>query len=255
MSKGTDIKQMVVVTGGTKGIGASISRKFYEQGAHVLIGSRNNNGFAESLGERARFLQVDVRSRPDHQALARAALKWSGRLDVYINGAGFSKWRPVNEIDETFWNEMIDTNLKGTFWGCQAAAEYMSGGGCVINISSLAGKRGSANNSVYCASKFGVNGLTQALAKELGPKGIRVNAVCPVYVKTDGLLKALANAKSPSQGQDIDSFLNKFASESSALEHLPTTEEVAQVCLFLASLGASAITGQCINVDCGVFPQ
>jgi len=255
MGKGADIKQTVIVTGGTKGIGAAISRKFYEQGAHILIAARSDNGLAKSLGERALFQATDVRKQSGHQALVQTALKWTGRLDVYVNCAGFSEWRPLNEVDETFWNEMIDTNLKGTFWGCKAAAEHMGKGGCIVNVSSLAGKRGSANNSAYCASKFGVNGVTQALAKELGPKGIRVNAVCPVYVKTNGLLKALADEKSPSQGKDIDSFLREFASEDSALGCIPTPEEIAQVCVFLASPEASAIAGQCINVDCGVLPQ
>jgi 3-oxoacyl-[acyl-carrier protein] reductase/meso-butanediol dehydrogenase/(S,S)-butanediol dehydrogenase/diacetyl reductase len=150
---------------------------------------------------------------------------------------------------------MIDTNLKGTFWGCKVASENLSAGGCIINISSLAGKRGSANNSVYCASKFGVNGLTQALAKELGPRGIRVNAVCPVYIQTKGLVEALSDKRSPTQGEDIESYLEKFAAENAALKRLPTGEEVAEMCLFLASDEASATTGQCINVDCGVLPQ
>ena len=151
--------------------------------------------------------------------------------------------------------DMIDTNLKGTFWGCKAASERMEKGSSIVNISSLAGKRGSANNSVYCASKFGVNGITQALAKELGPKGIRVNAVCPVYVSTDGLHQALRDKESPSQGEDITCFLDDFASDNSALCRIPTAEEVARLCVFLASPEASAITGQCINVDCGVLPQ
>ncbi len=255
MGKHMGVSQTVIVTGGTKGIGAAISRRFYEHGAYVLMAARNDNGLAESLGERARFQRTDVRRLPDHEALVQAALRWTGHLDVYINCAGFSEWRPVAEVDEAFWNEMIDTNLKGTFWGCKAAAEYMGTGGCIINISSIAGKRGTANNSVYCASKFGVNGVTQALAKELGPRGIRVNAVCPVLVTTQGLLKALSNEKSPSQGRNVESFLRGFAHENTALGNMPTPEEIAQVCLFLVSSSASAITGQCINVDCGVLPQ
>ena len=82
---------------------------------------------------------------------------------------------------------MIETNFKGTFWGCKLASQNLQHGGNIINVSSLAGKRGSANNSVYCATKFAVNGITQALAKELGARGLRVNAVCPVYVETQGL--------------------------------------------------------------------
>ena len=166
-----------------------------------------------------------------------------------------SAWRSLENIDEQFWAEMLDTNLKSVLFGAQAAARHMEKGGVILNVSSLAGKRGSANNSAYCAAKFGVNGITQALAKELGPRGIRVNAVCPVYVKTPGLQAALKNPDSPARGKDIGIYLKKFAKEQASLGRLPEAREVAELCLFLASPAASAITGQCINVDCGVLPQ
>ena len=187
--------------------------------------------------------------------LVRATLDWAGRLDVMINNAGYSEWSPVGDVDEDFWDRMVDTNLKGTFFGCRSAAEHLLQGGCIINISSLASKRGSANNSVYCASKFGVNGITQALAKELGSRGIRVNAVCPVYIRTEGLIEALDEKQAPPGGQDVEAYLRDFAAANSALGVLPTGEEIGQTCLFLASPAASAITGQCINTDCGVMPQ
>ena len=250
-----DERRTVVVTGGGKGIGASISRVFYDNGYHVVIGSRYDSGLAAELGQRAMFHSTDVRKPQELHALVQAALDWAGQLDVFINNAGFSAWRPVEKVDKDFWNQIIDTNLKGTFFGCQTAARHMKQGGCIINVSSLAGKRGSANNSIYCASKFGVNGITQALAKELGPRGIRVNAVCPVYVRTAGLLEALVEEDAPPAGRDVDAYLRDFAASNSALGTLPTGEEVAQACLFLASPAASAITGQCINVDCGVLPQ
>lgn len=249
------MKRTIIITGGAKGIGAAISCTFHVNGDHVLLASRSDNGLADQLGKRARFVACDVRRPADLHATAQAALDWTGRLDVFINNAGLSKWCPVAQVDEAFWDTMIETNLKGVFFGCQAAAAHLKRGGCIVNVSSLAGKRGSANNSVYCASKFGVNGVTQALAKELGPRGIRVNAVCPVYVRTAGLLEALAEQAAPPGGQDIDVYLRDFATSSSALGTLPTGEEIAQACLFLASPAASAITGQCINVDCGVLPQ
>ena len=252
---GKDANRTVIITGGGRGIGAAITRAFYEESDHVFIGSRTDTGLASRLGERAQFCKTDVRFEEDLRILVQKALDWTGRLDIFINCAGFSEWSSINEVDLDFWNNMIDTNLKGTFLGCKVSAEHLSEGGAIINVSSLAGKRGSANNSVYCASKFGVNGITQALAKELGPRGIRVNAVCPVYIRTDGVLKALDNPQSPAGDGDIEEYLGDFAETNTALKRLPTGGEVARLCLFLASDAASAITGQCINVDCGVLPQ
>lgn len=249
------VERTVVVTGGTRGIGVAITRAFYASGAYVVVGARKDNGLADELGTRARFQATDVRKRLDHHALVHEALEWTGRLDVFVNCAGLSGWRRVDRVDEEFWMEIIDTNLKGTFFGCQAAAVALQQQGCIINVSSLAGKRGSAHNAIYCASKFGVNGITQALAKELGPRGIRVNAVCPVYVETEGLLEALVGQDAPAAGKDVEAYLSEFTRMNSALGSLPTADEVARVCLFLASPEASAITGQCINVDCGVLPQ
>ena len=99
-----------------------------------------------------------------------------------------------------------------------------------------------------------MNGLTQALAKEVGPRGIRVNAVCPVLIPTENLIGALKSPYGPGKG-DAAGFISKFAADNAALKRLPTGAEIAAMCLFLASEAASAITGQCINVDCGVFPQ
>ena len=245
----------VVITGGGKGIGASIARSFHQAGYHVVLGSRQDSGLAGKLGDRAMFHAVDVCQRDQVERLVDTAVEWSGGLDAMVNNAGFSEWRPLDAVDEAFWVRMIETNLSGTYWGCQAAAAALAAGGSIVNLSSLAGKRGSANNSVYCASKFGVNGITQALAKELGGRGIRVNAVCPVYVRTEGLLAALEDENAPPGGAPVDAYLRDFAASQAALKHLPSGEEIGQACVFLASEAASAITGQCINVDCGVLPQ
>lgn len=245
----------VIITGGNKGIGEAISEAFWKNGYFVIIGARTSSHLVKKLDERIAFKKTDVRSESSMNALVKYALKVSGRLDVFINCAGFSRWAPLEKVDAKFWDSMIDTNLKGTFLGCKAASKYLPDSGVIINVSSIAGKRGSANNSVYCASKFGVNGITQSLAKELGPKGIRVNAVCPVYVKTHGVLEALRRPFSPAAGQKINQYLENFASDNSALKRLPKADEIAAMCVFLASAHASAITGQCINVDCGVLPQ
>jgi NAD(P)-dependent dehydrogenase (short-subunit alcohol dehydrogenase family) len=248
-------QRTTIVTGGTSGIGAAIATAFLKAGDHVVIAARNDNGFAMKLGKRAKFVKTDVSKPAELHSLVQAAMEWTGRVDVMINNAGLSAWRPLDKIDETFWTTMQDVNLKSVLFGCQAAAAVMRKGGSIINVSSMAGKRGTANNAVYCAAKFGVNGVTQALAKELGPRGIRVNAVCPVLVMTNGLRDALMREHAPAHGKPVEEFLDSFAKANAALGRLPEAEEVAQLCVYLASPAASAITGQCPNVDCGVFPQ
>ena len=248
-------ERTILITGGSHGIGAAISEAFHAAGQYVVIAGRTDTGLATALGQRCRFISTDVRHPRSLRELVRQVLDWTGRLDVLVNNAGFSAWRPLAKINEAFWQDMVDTNLKSVLFACQAAAPHLPRGGSIINISSLAGKRGSANNSVYCATKFGVNGITQSLAKELGPLGIRVNAVCPVYVHTAGLEEALSNVHSPTGGKDIPNYLAAFAVTQSALGVLPTAVQVADTCVFLSSSAADAITGQCLNVDCGVMPQ
>jgi 3-oxoacyl-[acyl-carrier protein] reductase/meso-butanediol dehydrogenase/(S,S)-butanediol dehydrogenase/diacetyl reductase len=245
----------VLVTGGGRGIGAHITRAFHAAGERVVIASRTDSGLAGELGERVRFVACDVTRAADLRGAIDATIAWAGRLDVLVNNAGRSAWRPLEGIDEAFWTAMIATNMTSVLFACQAAAPHLRAGAAIINVSSLAGKRGSANNAAYCAAKFGVNGLTQALAKELGPRGVRVNAVCPVYVETEGLADALVDDDAPPHGQPAEAYLAEFARTQAALGRLPTGSEVAAVCLTLASAAVSAVTGQCLNVDCGVLPQ
>ena len=247
--------KLITITGGTKGVGAAIANFFLDKGWFVVIGSRNKTGLAKSKHPRLSFKKIDVRIEKDHEAFVKFALKKNKNYLCAINCAGISGWKPIEEVTPQFWSQIIDTNLKGTFLGCKIASKFLKKGSAIINISSLAGKRGSANNSVYCSSKFAVNGLTQSLAKELGAKEIRVNAVCPVYIETSGLNKALNNKNSPSKGKNVNNFIDNFAKTNSALNKMPTGEDVANFCYFLSSKEAGAITGQCINIDCGVMPQ
>lgn len=247
-------QKSVVITGGNRGIGFSITEAFIEAGYYVVVGARQELGLSDKFGDNVNFIQIDVRDENSHIKLVEAAIAKTGKLDVYVNNAGFSEWRPIENIDNGFLDDILATNLKGAFWGCKAAASVMQKGANIINISSIAGKRGSSNNSAYVASKFGMNGLTQSLAKELGPKGIRVNALCPVLVPTDGLIEALKDPLSPAKGLPEEFILN-FTKANAALDRLPKSEEIASMCLLLVSDSASAVTGQCINVDCGVFPQ
>jgi NAD(P)-dependent dehydrogenase (short-subunit alcohol dehydrogenase family) len=244
----------VVITGGNKGIGEAITRCFLNAGYTVFVGAREKMDFFNFASKNLHFITTDVRSEFAHQQLVRSAIDATGRLDVYVNNAGLSGWKSIAEITDEFLDHLISTNIKSVVWGCKAAAAVMNPGSAIINISSLAGKRGSANNTAYCATKFAVNGITQSLAKELGARGIRVNALCPVLVSTPGLLVALAGPDAPGGG-DPAGFIDNFRKANAALGRLPTGEEVGKFALYLAGEDASAITGQCINVDCGVFPQ
>jgi NAD(P)-dependent dehydrogenase (short-subunit alcohol dehydrogenase family) len=247
-------RKTVVITGGTRGIGLDITKAFVEANYLVYVGARSKPS-ADHLPANVTVIETDVRKESDVLRLVSAASEASGRVDTLVNNAGYSEWRPIEKINESFLLDILATNLMGAFWGCKAAAAFMTQAGSIINVSSMAGKRGSANNSAYVATKFAMNGMTQSLCKELGPRGIRVNGVCPVLIPTPGLIDALHSADSPAGGGDALTFIAKFAEGNSALKRMPTGAEVAAACVFLSSDAASAITGQNINIDCGVFPQ
>lgn len=245
----------VVITGGSRGIGREITASFVSAGYTVIVGARHSHNVEELAPSQVIFHSMDVRDEVSHIQLAKIAIDATGTLDAWVNNAGVSEWMPIAKIDNSFFDKLMGINLKGAFWGCKAAAHYMRDkGGAIINISSIAGKRGSAQNAMYCATKFGMNGLTQSLAKELGPCGIRVNSLCPVLVKTKGLTDALNEPYSPANGNS-EKFLHDFTKSNSATGFLPSGEDVGSMAVYLCSQDNRAITGQCINVDCGVFPQ
>ena len=246
--------KVVIITGGNKGIGLAITKKFVESGYYVIVGARSSIKIEKKYQDSVKFINSDVSSEKSHIKLVNEAISKHGRLDCYINNAGYSAWMPIEEMKDKFLTNLLNTNLKGAFWGCKVASKNLKKDGSIINVSSIAGKRGSKNNSAYVASKFGMNGLTQSLAKELGERGIRVNAVCPVLISTDGLIKALLEKHSPAKNDPME-FIRNFSDNNSALKRMPTSDEIGDFCVFLASDNASAITGQCVNIDCGVLPQ
>ena len=246
--------KVVIVTGGSSGIGFDIVKKYLKNEWYVLVLARKKYSYF-SLNKKFHFLKGDVSNENSHKNIVKLALKLYGRIDCYINCAGVSEWKSIDKVNTRFWNKIIGTNLLGTMWGCKIASKNLKKGGSIINISSIAGKRGSTNNSIYCASKFGVNGLTQSLSKELGSRNIRVNALCPVYIKTPGLKKALKDVISPTKGKNINNYLEDFSTVNSAIKQLPSGEDVANLCFYLSSINAKVITGQCINIDSGVLPQ
>lgn len=246
-------KKTVIIAGASKGIGLTISKKYISQNYETIILSRTRPNL--KLNENFQWYCVDLTNENKVNSVVKKIFKKNKKIDILINNIGISKWRPITKIDQNFLDLMFHTNLYSIFFLTKHIAKHFIKlkSGNIINISSIAGKRGTKNNSVYCATKFGLNGFTQSLCKELGPYNIRVNAVCPVLIKTPGLMKEINKNYSPAF-KDKNFFLN-FINSNSSLNSLPTAEDVANMVYFLTSDESSSITGQSINIDCGVLPQ
>lgn len=244
----------VLITGGGKGIGREISKHLIDQGYQVISLSRSDAGNIKS--KNFNHYDCDISNEPDIKNVISEIKTNFGTINGVINNAGFSEWRPIEKIDQDFLNNIFSINLFGSFIIIRESLDMLENNGCIINISSIAGKRGTINNSAYCATKFAMNGMTQALSKELGNRKIRVNALCPVLIKTDGLIEALNSEFSPANKfSSTEEFLNHFIKNNSSLDSLPDANDVSNMVSFLLSNQAKSITGQCINIDCGVLPQ
>jgi len=184
---------IAVITGGGSGIGKAIAQSLADRGASVVVCGRRSDPLAETvrLIERkmgkAFALPMDVRDWSQVSATVNRVLDRFGRIDILVNNAGIAMAKPMLETTEADWDEIIDINLKGVFLCCKAVLPTMTktGDGVIVNVSSILGMTGTAKFGAYCASKFGVIGLTQVLAEELKPHGIRVYAVCPGPTDTD----------------------------------------------------------------------
>lgn len=242
----------LVITGGSKGIGLAIAQKFVEEKWFVISLSRSKTSTFNH--ENFHQINLDVRIEKDFQETCMNIKANFGEIDAFVNNAGFSEWRNIEAIDRKFLDEIFSINVFGYFYGFKYGKEIMKPNGSFVNINSLASRRGTINNSAYVATKFAVAGLMQSMSKELGAKGIRVNAINPVLIETGGLITALEDKISPAQG-DYRNFLDNFRITQTALGRLPTAEEVANLAYFLAGPQSSGITGQSINVDCGVLPN
>jgi 3alpha(or 20beta)-hydroxysteroid dehydrogenase len=182
--------RIALVTGGARGIGEAYVRALHAAGARVVIADildDQGEALATQLGDRARFVHLDVTDEAEWDAAVEAAIHAFGAVDVLVNNAGIANAAPIEHFTLAKWNAVIAVNLTGVFLGCRAVVPHMKarGSGSIINISSVEGMRGSPGLHGYTASKFGVRGLSQSLAVELGPFGIRVNSVHPGFITTD----------------------------------------------------------------------
>jgi len=192
--------KVAIITGGSRGIGFATAEKFLQEGAAVVITAsspENAEKAADLLREKYPNSQIDGMS-PDLTSLTsvkdafRKVVDKYGRIDILVNNAGVSERTPLENYTEELYNKVMDLNVKGVFTATQAASEYMAerGEGVILSTSSMVSIYGQTSGFVYPTSKFAVNGLTLSLARELGPKGIRVNAVAPGITETD-MVRAL----------------------------------------------------------------
>lgn len=253
-----------VVTGGGSGIGAATAEALAAAGAHVTLMGRdrarlaqqlrrlNASGVAAEPHDRAlRAIVADV-TQPDSVAAAFAeATEALGPVDILVNNAGQAHAAPFARTDMAIWQQMLDVNLTGVFLCTRAVIDAMAarGAGRVVNVASTAGQRGYAYVAAYCAAKHGVIGLTRALALEMAPRGVTVNAVCPGYTDTPLLHESIRRIveKTGRSEDDARGELLRGNPQGRLIE----PQEVASTVLWLCSPGACSINGQAISISGG----
>jgi NAD(P)-dependent dehydrogenase (short-subunit alcohol dehydrogenase family) len=247
---------VAIVTGANQGIGRDVATAFASEGARVVLAARrlpeleSAASAIAAAGGQAIAVQADVSNESDVTKLVETASNHFGGLDILVNNAGIAgPIAPITEMDLAGWQECLQINLSGPWLCSREAARVMKarGGGRIINIGSITGKRPLVNRTAYGASKMGLLGLTRALALELGPDQINVNCISPGAVNTARLALIAENAKMPLEE------LLKLAAQGSALGSVSEGSDVAALCVFLASDAARQITGQDINVDAGAY--
>lgn len=240
--------KVAIVTGGTRGIGRAIALKLADHGANIVINYRNSDKEAEELkaileekGVKVLAVKCDISNFEDSKNLMDKCKEVFGKIDILVNNAGITKDTLIMRMKEEDFDNVIDVNLKGTFNCAKHASAIMlkQRFGKIINMTSVVGIAGNAGQVNYAASKSGVIGLTKSLAKELGSRGITVNAVAPGFINTD--MTASLSEK-----------VKEEASKNIPLKRLGDPEDVANLVRFLASDAANYITGQVINVDGGM---
>ncbi len=252
--------KVALVTGGARGIGYAIARRFVDEGAAVAVLALHQDSVAHAVddiashGGSAIAIAGDVSDENNMRMAVQRTVAAFGRLDIMVNNAATIAIGSLLDTTTDTWDRLIAVNLRGVFLGCREAARQMiaqRSGGKIINASPGAGRRGNALIGAYAASKFGVIGLTQSLAVELAPHAITVNAYCPGHVTSTPMRQLIDRELSSLAGQDAGSA--KLAAEREApLGRTARPEEIAAAVAFLASDEAAFITGESLLVDGGL---
>ncbi|MDD3414669.1 MAG: 3-oxoacyl-[acyl-carrier-protein] reductase [Lachnospiraceae bacterium] len=240
--------KVALVTGASRGIGRQIAITLAKNGAFVIANYNGSQDMAEQVvkeiianGGSAVAKRCDVSDYVACGEMITDLIKEYGRIDILVNNAGITRDNLLMKMSETEFDDVLRINLKGVFNTVKHLSRQMlkQRSGKIINISSVSGVIGNAGQANYCASKAGVIGLTKSVARELGSRGINVNAVAPGFIETD-------------MTDSLPDSVKEAMKEQTLLKRTGTTEEVAQVVSFLASSAADYITGQVISVDGGM---
>ena len=240
--------KVALVTGASKGLGAAIAQRLAADGASVVVNYSQSAAEAaavvqkiEAGGGKAKAIQADVSQPAEGKLLVAETIAAFGQLDILVNNAGLYRLAPLEAIDEAHYALQFDLNVKGLIFVTQAAVSRLPQGGRIINISSFLGTDPIANGSVYCATKAAVDALTESLARELGPKGIRVNGVGPGLVPTEGHVN-IPGAEG----------LCQHVAGITPLGRVGKPEDIAGAVAFLAGPDSDWVAGQTIVVSGGV---
>ncbi len=241
--------KVAVITGASKGIGAAIAKQFGKEGALVVVNYSSSKQGADKVvneitksGGKAVAIQANVSNKSEIERLFSEAKRAFGKVDILVNNAGVYEFMPLEQVTEEHFDKMFDLNVRGLMLASKESVKYFgSEGGSIINISSIASTSAPATGSVYSATKGAVDTITKSLAKELGPRKIRVNSINPGMVETEGVHAA----------GFAESSLRQEIEQQTPLGRIGQPEDIAPAAVFFASNDSAWITGETLSITGG----